>query len=434
MNKFIYISSVAILLSLTAGCSSKDDPTPTIIQPGGPGSSGTETKLSAWTEGELDIHFINTTPGECAFIIMPDGTQMLVDVASAVTSDGNSGIKSRWNPTKRGSQIISEYISKCMEWTGNNTIDYFMITHFHADHMGTYLASHPKSSHGNWTLNGATEILEKYPVGKLVDRGYPDYNYPYNCSKTYSQVPNYRTCADWFQKNQGLEREIFKAGSATQFKELRKPSEYPVTIRNISCNGQFWTGAGENVTMQFPKLEEIPAGASGASTEACPCENSCSGTIKITYGQFDAFLGGDTSVNGKSYFAWKDTEKTIAGTVGQVEVMKANHHGSVDADYPDILNALSPQVMVINVWQDVQPRPDNTWNQRMGVMTGTDFYMTNLASSNKSSFTTGLSLIKSEYGHVVVRVQKGGLKYKVYALDDQKSDFSILKSKEYTSR
>ena len=116
------------------------------------------------------------------------------------------------------------------------------------------------------------------------------------------------------------------------------------------------------------------------------------------------------------------------------QALPANHHGSVDADYPDILNALSPQVMVINVWQDVQPRPDNTWNQRMGVMTGTDFYMTNLASSNKSSFTTGLSLIKSEYGHVVVRVQKGGLKYKVYALDDQKSDFSILKSKEYTSR
>ena len=41
-------------------------------------------KIAPWEEGYLDIHFINTCTGESSFIIMPDGTQMLVDVGGAV--------------------------------------------------------------------------------------------------------------------------------------------------------------------------------------------------------------------------------------------------------------------------------------------------------------------------------------------------------------
>ena len=35
--------------------------------------------IPAWEKGYLDIHFISTVTGESTFIIMPDGTQMLVD-------------------------------------------------------------------------------------------------------------------------------------------------------------------------------------------------------------------------------------------------------------------------------------------------------------------------------------------------------------------
>ena len=87
----------------------------------------------------MDIHFINTTTGESMFVIFPDGTQMLIDAASSsVTTNSNSnttntGIRSRWDPTltsTRGSQIITDYIRKCMVWTGNSTIDYAVLTHF----------------------------------------------------------------------------------------------------------------------------------------------------------------------------------------------------------------------------------------------------------------------------------------------------------------
>ena len=37
----------------------------------------------AWTEGHLDIHHINTGKGECAFLMLPDGTTMLVDAGAS---------------------------------------------------------------------------------------------------------------------------------------------------------------------------------------------------------------------------------------------------------------------------------------------------------------------------------------------------------------
>ena len=35
--------------------------------------------LPAWSEGYLDIHTISTGRGECLFLILPDGTSIVVD-------------------------------------------------------------------------------------------------------------------------------------------------------------------------------------------------------------------------------------------------------------------------------------------------------------------------------------------------------------------
>ena len=44
--------------------------------------------LPLWTDGCLDIHFINSGRGECAFYILPDGTTLLVDAGEIVVTDG----------------------------------------------------------------------------------------------------------------------------------------------------------------------------------------------------------------------------------------------------------------------------------------------------------------------------------------------------------
>ena len=42
--------------------------------------------MPAWSEGYLDIHFINSGRGECCFYILPDGTTLLVDAGEISTT------------------------------------------------------------------------------------------------------------------------------------------------------------------------------------------------------------------------------------------------------------------------------------------------------------------------------------------------------------
>ena len=86
MKRVFWIAPLVALLALSCGGGSEKMPWEDEL---GGGDSGTtpdgKTEVSvgqilpAWSEGELDIHFINTGRGECAFYILPDGTTLLVD-------------------------------------------------------------------------------------------------------------------------------------------------------------------------------------------------------------------------------------------------------------------------------------------------------------------------------------------------------------------
>ncbi|MSP63088.1 MAG: MBL fold metallo-hydrolase [Myxococcales bacterium] len=72
-------------------------------------------------------------------------------------------------------------------------------------------------------------------------------------------------------------------------------------------------------------------------------ENARSVALKVSWGAFDALLGGD--LTGDS----PDIESRIAPTVGQVEVYKVHHHGSKTASNQTLVNALLPTVSLISV-------------------------------------------------------------------------------------
>ena len=342
MNRKSLIISVAAMMAAVSACGEKEPQKPTIVQPGGGEDTSIKVGeiLPAWQEGEMDIHFINTTTGESAFVIMPDGTQLLIDAASSLVktnSDGNTtntGIRSRWDPTAtgtRGSQIISQYLKKCMVWTGNSTIDYVVMSHLHNDHMGDCSSSLPMSANDSYRLNGLTEILDDFKVSRIIDRGWPDYDYPFDMLNLVSNkgtIQNYVKAVKWHIAHSGLKAEIFKAGSASQI--VPKSSKYDVRVQNIAVNGEIWTGNGTETKMTFPEKKDIvvanPAKVTG--TDKCPAENICSAVMRISYGKFDYFAGADLQYNNRSNFAWKDAELPCAKAAGMVEVMKADHHGS----------------------------------------------------------------------------------------------------------
>ena len=447
--------TAGVLFMGMPACSPADSPEGT--GPGTkPSTSTTSTApkvgevLPAWEEGIMDIHFINSTTGESVFIVMPDGTQLLIDAASStVTTNSNAnttntGIRSRWDPTKtntRGSQIIADYIRKCMEWTGNNQIDYFVTTHYDNDHIGGYTTSLPFSKNSDtYRAIGAAEILDEFQVGKFMDRGYPDYNYPHATKHYKDNVQNYIKAVKWHVANKGLNAEMFKSGVATQI--VPKTDKYKVKVQNISVNGEIWTGVGTNVDYTFPALSEIVCAnpPEASNTDNCPPENACSCVMKISYGSFDYFAGGDLQYNGKSYFPWKNIELPCAQIAGKVEVMKANHHGVTNTNQADALKAHDPQNIVVCSWVDCHPRT-NVLNTMITTLPNVDVHITNFWKGERPSGTDDkvtdeeAARVKCYDGHIVVRVTDGGKYYRVMTLEDVQGTMKVKKvTSRYTSR
>jgi hypothetical protein len=84
-------------------------------------------------------------------------------------------------------------------------------------------------------------------------------------------------------------------------------------------------------------LKVVAAG--GTSSD----ENAKSVTVKISYGAFDALVGGD--LTGET----PNVESAIAPTVGEVELYKVHHHGSRYSSNATFLSILLPTVSFISV-------------------------------------------------------------------------------------
>ena len=418
--------------------------------------------LSAWQEGQLDIHFINTTTGEAVFLIFPDGTQMLVDAAGSLaqtgqvsTSSTNTGIRARWDPTAdpsfRAGKFIADYIGKCMEWTGNKTLDYVVNTHFHSDHFGGYSKTLPVSDlSSTYRKQSLPEVLDLLKVGKLMDRGWPDYNYPFDMqtkASNASTIANYVTAVKWHYVNKGLKVERFKAGSRDQIVLKRKPGDYPsFSVQNIAVNGEIWDGGTKTTaSATFPALSEIVVAnpKSVGNEDNCPEENHCTCVLKVSYGAFDFFDGGDAQYDGMSTFPWKDMETPVALVTGPVDVMKADHHGvtntngygftsKVTGKKAEALKYLKPRCWVVNSWTDGHPR-EATYEGVTDLLPSTDIYITNICDAMK--LYDRFAQVKGSNGHIVVRVYDGGANYRIYTLSDSDGKMTVKKmSNVYQSK
>src|SRR5687767_3791998 len=137
--------------------------------------------LPSWQEGYLDIHHINTGHGDAAFYIFPDGTTMLLDAGEMdpYSERVNLARNARLHPndSKRAHEWIVDYIKRVHPQSSTPVLDYTVITHFHDDHFGSYYENAKRSTSGNFYLSGITGVGEHLRFGKLLDRGYPDYNY-----------------------------------------------------------------------------------------------------------------------------------------------------------------------------------------------------------------------------------------------------------------
>jgi hypothetical protein len=160
-----------------------------------------------------------------------------------------------------------------------------MLSHFHEDHMGTIDETSKTSKNGVYKLSGITEVGDTFPFKKLLDRGYPDYDYPEPLESV--TMKNYRAFADHHHRTNGMQVEKFVPGRKDQLTLVHHPEVYSdFAIQNIACNGAIWTGVGTTTRHLFPPLDEL-------DPREYQSENMCSIALRISYGAFDYFTGGD---------------------------------------------------------------------------------------------------------------------------------------------
>ena len=171
-----------------------------------------------------------------------------------------------------------------LQQLGIRKIDYLIVSHYHDDHLGCAVA-----------------LLQEYPLQTAsIDRG-----------ETYqSRTFNNYVAFVGTKRKTAIEDSalILDAGSRT-----------PVKIEFVGFNGN------------------------GIKTKD---ENDKSLVCVIRYGQFDAVMGGDLS--GYDTTKYRNIESSLASKIGQVELYKANHHGSQYSSNPDWLSTISPKIGIIS--------------------------------------------------------------------------------------
>lgn len=370
--------------------------------------------LPLWSKGELDINHINTGRGDAQFMILPDGTTLMEDASGKTVEKPPFSLPTKPDTSRPPGEWVARYIQRVLP-KGTRKIDYAVLSHFHGDHMGSIVKDSPLASNGAYQLSGITVIPEFIPIARIIDRGWPNYDYP--APLTNLTVRNYRKFLDWQAKNRGLQVAQFQPGHADQIVLLHDPKSYPAfEIRNLAANGVVWTGVGDNTHALFPSIKDLP-------TDDYPIENKLSIAFRISYGRFDYYSGGDLSSNDEETAfhppPWKDIETAVSQVCGPVDVMKADHHGSWDANSIPLLANLRPRVIVVDARAEGHPAV-NTLERMMSkrVWPGErDVFITNVSPATFKT-TYGIEKAKSTQGHIVIRVAPGGDSYRVFVLED----------------
>lgn len=367
----------------------------------------------SWAEGYMDIHHINTGKGESAFFILPDGTTMLVDAGA---SDRKRPPRPDPLPdsSRTPGEWISRYIFHMLEGHKEKKLDYILLTHYHSDHMGDLNYPGVKTSNSRaYELTGITEVGENVPFDKIIDRGW-DYLTP-----TAELFENYIGFVNWQVANNGVKAEQFLPGHNDQIILVKNPDGYPgFEFRNIAANGIIWTGFGNNVRSHFPSLESL-------SPSEYPSENMNSIVFRLAYGKFNYFNGGDIFAGTPGH--WRDMETPVGLVTGPVDVCIANHHAYLDAMSTLFLQSTRPRVHIIQSCCPTHPS-SNVLRRILSSQTypgPRDVFSTNIMDATRVVIGPAIDNLKSQQGHIVIRVDPGGDAYKIYILDDTEENFKI---------
>ncbi len=147
----------------------------------------------------------------------------------------------------------------------------------------------------------------------------------------------------------------------------------------------------------------------------------CSIAIRLSYGKFDYFTGGDlTSDTEESDELWRDIETPVARAAGPVEVAVADHHAYFDAVGPNFVRALRPEVFIVPSCYIAHPAvlPLRRMLSQQLYTGDRDVFATCVMEANRMVNNQLISKLRSLEGNIIVRVAPGGNEFRVIVTDD----------------
>ena len=378
--------------------------------------------LPGWKPGELDIHFIHTGVGEQTFFIFPDGTTMLLDCGDTHHAKYMCDVPPQPSAERCGGEWVSRYIQRLVP---QREIDYLMVSHWHGDHIGDPSLGCWRNAAGR-QICGISAVAEDFRF-----RHYFDHQFPHQGQYAKDPDPEaYAFFQDWLvqARTAGMDAQPFKVGALDQIRLLKDAARYPrFHVRNLCANAVLWDGGDGTVDCGAAHVK------SGRKTIH---ENRLSAALRIDYGAFAYYSGGDNELelygaDGKPY----DWEARIGHTCGPVDVAKTNHHAGSCTLSPEFCRAVRPTVWLSSVWQ-----PKMVNETTLGRMCSREFYSGErlvcfgyIAETAKSAAEAhGADVAPA--GHAVVRVAPGGAKFEVFSLDATDEAMRVLGHRQFVSR
>jgi competence protein ComEC len=268
----------------------------------------------------LEIYAIDVEGGQATLVISPSGESLLVDTG--------------WGGhNKRDALRIAAAAKKA----GVKKIDYLVITHYHADHVG-----------------GIGQLAEKLPILNFVDHG-PSVENDKAAQVLYNEYAAFRA--------KGTHLQV-KPGDTIPIKGL--------DVKVLSAGGHV-------IDAPLPGAGQPNAECGSFDTRPPdPSENAQSVGILIAYGNFRMIDLGDLTWNKE-----KDLVCPV-NKLGRVDLYLVSHHGMDMSGSPQLVHALHPKVALMDngakkggsdaAWQAIHDTPGtpDIWQLHFAVSGGKD--------------------------------------------------------------
>ncbi|BFU19589.1 competence protein comec putative [Entamoeba histolytica] len=272
----------------------------------------------------LDIHLFDVGQADAQLIVFPSGYSILVDAGEKKTGSMNC-------------KMIAERIKAIL---GKSHVDVAVLTHLHLDHVGMPFT------------NGFWYLMEKAGItfGKFIDRdagviksrvtqctGLNSEDVDWHNVGTYSSTALKWLC---YATNSNIKNAM------TGIREIAVP-----------CSNQI-NPPDEGASVEIVISDALGVNSDGKPLAAdyhdqndVPSENDYSISLRIQLGDFVYSTSGDLDGQDNSSrfgYLYHNVESSYKDVVGEVDLYKANHHGSEHSNNAEWLGVLKPTVSLIS--------------------------------------------------------------------------------------